>query len=148
MNCPHDDATLKATIYEADIEVDQCPTCRGMWLDDGELEAILETVENDYSKELEREPDDVKTAYRQARPTHAGPLACPKCQAEMFAKEYAYCSQIIIDVCPEGCGVWLDEGEAQDLEKFFERTQKSIRADDEKQAKRGMWSSLRSMLKR
>lgn len=148
MKCPHDHATLNATIYEADIEVDACPTCRGMWLDAGELEEILETIENDYSKELAQEPDDVRSAYRQVRPTHSGPLKCPKCESEMFAKEYAYCSQIIIDVCPDGCGVWLEDGEIQELEKFFERTQKSVREDDAKRAKRGMWSSLMSMLKR
>jgi Zn-finger nucleic acid-binding protein len=66
----------------------------------------------------------------------------------MFAKEYAYCSQIIIDVCPEGCGVWLDEGEIQELEKFFERTRKSVAGGDARQAKRGMWSSLVAVLKR
>jgi Zn-finger nucleic acid-binding protein len=39
----------------------------------------------------------------------------------MDSREYGYNSQIIIDTCTAGCGVWLDEGEIQALEKFFER---------------------------
>lgn len=38
-NCP--DATL--TMAErAGVEIDYCPTCRGVWLDRGELDKILE----------------------------------------------------------------------------------------------------------
>jgi len=33
-----DRTPLTLQVYEADIAIDRCDTCRGIWLDDGELE--------------------------------------------------------------------------------------------------------------
>lgn len=41
MQCPVDGATL-AMAERAGIEIDYCPTCRGVWLDRGELDKIVE----------------------------------------------------------------------------------------------------------
>ena len=42
MNCPTcPDATLVIT-ERSGIEIDYCPTCRGVWLDRGELDKIIE----------------------------------------------------------------------------------------------------------
>ncbi|THD37005.1 MAG: hypothetical protein E7773_05595 [Sphingomonas sp.] len=40
-NCPVDGATL-VPIERQGIEIDHCPTCRGVWLDRGELDKIIE----------------------------------------------------------------------------------------------------------
>ena len=44
MNCPNDNTTLVMT-DRAGIEIDYCPTCRGVWLDRGELDKIIERSE-------------------------------------------------------------------------------------------------------
>ena len=41
MKCPVDDTTLQMTEREG-IEIDYCPECRGVWLDRGELDRIIE----------------------------------------------------------------------------------------------------------
>lgn len=41
MKCPIDDETLLVSSREG-IEIDHCPTCRGVWLDRGELDKIIE----------------------------------------------------------------------------------------------------------
>lgn len=41
MNCPVDETTL-VLADRAGIEIDYCPTCRGVWLDRGELDKIIE----------------------------------------------------------------------------------------------------------
>ena len=41
MQCPTDGATL-AMSERSGIEIDYCPTCRGVWLDRGELDKIIE----------------------------------------------------------------------------------------------------------
>jgi Zn-finger nucleic acid-binding protein len=43
MNCPHDQTVLQMTERQG-IEIDYCPTCRGVWLDRGELDKIIERV--------------------------------------------------------------------------------------------------------
>ena len=41
MNCPIDGSELKITDRQG-IEIDYCPQCRGVWLDRGELDKIIE----------------------------------------------------------------------------------------------------------
>ena len=41
MKCPHDGATLTMS-ERGGIEIDYCPECRGVWLDRGELDKIIE----------------------------------------------------------------------------------------------------------
>ena len=41
MKCPLDDETLLVSSREG-IEIDHCPKCRGVWLDRGELDKIIE----------------------------------------------------------------------------------------------------------
>lgn len=41
MKCPHCQETLHMTQREG-IEIDYCPECRGVWLDRGELDKIIE----------------------------------------------------------------------------------------------------------
>lgn len=41
MKCPIDQTTLQVTDRQG-IEIDRCPTCRGVWLDRGELDKIIE----------------------------------------------------------------------------------------------------------
>jgi len=41
MQCPTDGAVLVMS-DRSGIEIDYCPTCRGVWLDRGELDKIIE----------------------------------------------------------------------------------------------------------
>lgn len=44
MNCPSDGTTLLMSERQG-IEIDYCPQCRGIWLDRGELDKILERAQ-------------------------------------------------------------------------------------------------------
>ncbi|MCC6897375.1 MAG: zf-TFIIB domain-containing protein [Polyangiaceae bacterium] len=146
LSCPRDRSALEPQTYEAKIEIDACPTCRGVWLDKGELEAIQEAKEQDYSKTLAELPDSVARSINKVAQAASGPVGCPKCGAEMAVREYAYCSQIVIDACPEGCGIWLDAGELQALEKFFERSQ--AEAGDVIPLRWRLWATLAGVFKK
>lgn len=52
MKCPIDDTDL-AMADRQGIEVDYCPKCRGVWLDRGELDKIIERTASD---EVTRSP--------------------------------------------------------------------------------------------
>ena len=41
MKCPNCDETLVRTERQG-VEIDYCPKCRGVWLDKGELDKIIE----------------------------------------------------------------------------------------------------------
>ena len=46
MTCPHCAVPLVMSERQG-IEIDYCPTCRGIWLDRGELDKILERASAD-----------------------------------------------------------------------------------------------------
>ncbi len=123
MKCPRDGSELQSQKYEAEIEIDKCHICDGAFLDSGELEQIQETQEKDYSEQLSQMPDLIGRAYHQALEKKLEAILCPKCNSQTERKEYAYCSQIMIDKCLSCQGIWLDQGELEALEIFFERSQ-------------------------
>ncbi|MFF5384199.1 zf-TFIIB domain-containing protein [Pedobacter suwonensis] len=47
MKCPHCNETLVMSERQG-VEIDYCPNCRGVWLDKGELDKIIERT-SDYS---------------------------------------------------------------------------------------------------
>ena len=44
--CPNDDAAMQ-TMERGGVQFDMCPTCRGVWLDRGELEKLMEAATAD-----------------------------------------------------------------------------------------------------
>ena len=61
MKCPIDSVDLLMSDRQG-IEIDYCPTCRGVWLDRGELDKIIE-----------RNAADSAPVPAQAAPQHAPP---------------------------------------------------------------------------
>jgi uncharacterized protein len=57
-NCP--DASLLMTERQ-DVEIDYCPLCRGVWLDRGELDKLIDRA---------AAPDGERAMPEQARPSH------------------------------------------------------------------------------
>ncbi len=51
--CPVDSTELRR-LERSGVHVDACPTCRGMWLDRGELDKIVERERADFD-DFERE---------------------------------------------------------------------------------------------
>jgi hypothetical protein len=73
MNCPICNVTLAITDKQG-IEIDYCPKCRGVWLDRGELDKIIERsasgVQNPYfgTNQSYRKPHYDSDHYKQHRP--------------------------------------------------------------------------------
>lgn len=44
--CPNDNGAMQ-TVQRSGVEFDICPTCRGVWLDRGELEKLLSVAGED-----------------------------------------------------------------------------------------------------
>ncbi len=56
MKCPNDNETLLITERNG-VEIDYCPKCRGIWLDRGELDKIMEKAGEHYSHRENYEKD-------------------------------------------------------------------------------------------
>lgn len=56
MKCPNCNETLLMSDKNG-IEIDYCPNCRGVWLDRGELDKIIERSADHYSKKENYQKD-------------------------------------------------------------------------------------------
>ena len=56
MNCPVDNTQLMMSEREG-VEIDYCPQCRGVWLDRGELDKIIDRAGTEPPREPERRDD-------------------------------------------------------------------------------------------
>jgi Zn-finger nucleic acid-binding protein len=69
MNCPSCNVELRITDRQG-VEIDYCPRCRGVWLDRGELDKI---IERSASFEMNRKgdyDDDDDYKYREGYGKH------------------------------------------------------------------------------
>lgn len=54
MKCPVDDENL-VMFDRSGVEIDYCPKCRGVWLDRGELDKIIERSASAAPRDVDRE---------------------------------------------------------------------------------------------
>jgi len=68
MLCPLDKTALVMSERQG-IEIDYCPTCRGVWLDRGELDKIIERNGVEIGKVFQRSPpaNDMRGALSSSR---------------------------------------------------------------------------------
>jgi len=106
MNCPTCGNAM-VTLELADIEIDHCVHCGGIWLDTGELEILLDDPQK--ARHLLDSFREAPTASELAR-------RCPICEKKM-TKIAVGSSQppLLIDRCRRTDGIWLDKSEFQDL---------------------------------
>ena len=63
MNCPNCNVALVMSERQG-IEIDYCPTCRGIWLDRGELDKIIEKS-NQPESEVNYPPKQVFDSHQR-----------------------------------------------------------------------------------
>lgn len=104
MNCPT--CSQAMLVLELDqVEIDYCTSCRGIWLDSGELELLLDSADA---------AEHVLRSFREAQ-TDEKKRKCPICLAKM---DKVHAGQTggelqLIDRCPRNHGLWFDRGELQ-----------------------------------
>lgn len=104
--CPKCDVKLFILRFHA-IEVDFCETCRGIWLDAGELEQLLSATG--------AKPDDVflKILDQSGGLSQPTKHLCPRCDEPLH--ELSVAAKLKLDRCPQGHGLWFDADELQQL---------------------------------
>ena len=65
MNCPVDNTALTMSERQG-IEIDYCPTCRGVWLDRGELDKIIERSTAAHQPRLASHEQQAPVSHHQA----------------------------------------------------------------------------------
>ena len=72
MNCPQCNVSLSVSERQG-VEIDYCPQCRGVWLDRGELDKILERASRFEDRDDDRPDSRPDARYDDhGRPRHPG----------------------------------------------------------------------------
>lgn len=101
------------------VETDLCRKGCGVWLDEGELEAIelsdsLERIDDAFPGAFEK--SDVKKSLRDVPER-----ACPVDHTALHRYEWNLGSGIVFDNCPQCKGLWLDAGELEGYSQYIKR---------------------------
>lgn len=92
-----------------EIEIDYCTDCEGIWLDEGELDLMLEDSQ---------QKDTFLKSFKQSSELSEVKLKCPICKVKMNKVEVEGVKPIIIDECKNLCGLWFDKGELLEIVKL------------------------------
>lgn len=66
--CPNDNTSMQ-NVNRGGVEIDICPTCRGVWLDRGELEKLLEGTRQEQTAQVQ----DRQRFDREVQDFHRNP---------------------------------------------------------------------------
>lgn len=105
IECPKCAVLLQSKILET-IPVDQCPTCQGIWFDEQELQAVLTNSHDLRGRKHGSSPDP---SLNQKHGT------CPRDSSDMLRAFSTTDARVVLDVCPNCGGLWLDGGELDRL---------------------------------
>jgi PAT family beta-lactamase induction signal transducer AmpG len=106
MRCPKCRSDMEQIVYEG-TEIDRCTTCKGLWFDAGEIEAVR-------GKEAAAALDTGSAATgRQSNALDR--YQCPRCSGAMVRLVDARQPHIWFETCSSCQGSFLDAGELRDL---------------------------------
>jgi len=89
-----------------EVEIDNCSSCGGIWLDHGELQLLLETSS---------QKDRLLSSLELDRQTKEKARRCPICSKKMDKVLCGPDQDIRIDRCRDNDGIWVDRGELQQM---------------------------------
>ena len=90
------------------VEIDCCDECRGIWLDEGELELLIEAEKSSESPILKALTDPAAVKAK-------GHRKCPVCGRKMLLVDIPLQPVVEIDRCPDNHGLWFDKGELEQV---------------------------------
>ena len=104
MRCPGCGAEMRV-VEEADIAIDECTACGGVFLDKGELNVLATGMAGDIEF-CSREKGELSDKF--------GARTCGRCADTVMEKvELLRYTGVIFDYCPECQGFFLDRGEVE-----------------------------------
>ena len=111
MKCPKC-AALLSPLPAADVTLDKCHSCDGIWLDYGELKKLRESGTQGIEQELEKQFGNPAAPMQNLD----GYLRCPSCEDSGLRTIYvSYVKPVRVDRCPSCYGMWLDKNELDTL---------------------------------
>jgi Zn-finger nucleic acid-binding protein len=106
MECPVDGSTLETHPVHS-VNIEECPQCKGLWFEEGELRKAKDASEPDLNWldfDLWSDQDFFNADWSSRK--------CLHCGKNMATISYAD-TGVKVEYCLDGHGIWLDKGEFQ-----------------------------------
>ncbi len=118
MDCPVCKKPMVVLELES-IEIDHCSNCKGIWLDAGELELLLQSGS---------EKDEVLDSFEVDGTVKEDNRKCPICDKKMQKILCGVDRKILIDKCRSNHGLWFDLGELLEIARMggFDKNNKVL----------------------
>lgn len=89
------------------VPLDVCPSCAGIFFDDGEMVKLKDLGDDAFA-----EVDDAVQPEDAMEPSgNDSKRMCPACRVPMQEYVYLYTSTVKLDSCPDCYGTWVENGE-------------------------------------
>ena len=109
--CPHCQSEMNY-IKEPDMSTDRCPSCGGLFLEKGELNALASSMKGNIEYSSIQSSEDLTAKF---------PIRdCPKCSGKKMEKVNLLAfSDIIFDYCSSCESFFLDKGELKEMNNYL-----------------------------
>jgi|GEM_PF-165157 len=135
MICPYCQEDLEKTIFYG-VEIDHCPKCLGLWLEENELELAKDKKDEDL-KWLDidlwkdKKKFNISPAFTEVSTDKLQHKLCPFCRLPLYEVSYGdsgidrahknLCAPVKIDLCNLCSGIWLDRGEFKKIIEYLRK---------------------------
>lgn len=113
--CPDCQIALETKDFH-NVKLDACPRCAGIFFDEGELNA-LRLDGNSVLTEVEDAIAPSVDVVEFTEPTRH----CPTCHTGMDKYRYLYNSPVMLDSCSKCGGVWVQNGELEQMRQILDQ---------------------------
>jgi Zn-finger nucleic acid-binding protein len=123
MDCPKCQRPMRTKDVH-NIQIDECPQCRGTWFDQGELRRLKDHADDDISWmdfELWKHPERFKAAKQR--------MVCPRCGVALVSTAYDR-TGVTVEICLQCRGIWLDAGEFEKIIQALQHELETKEASD------------------
>ena len=103
--------------YEG-VSIYNCGSCGGHWLSGARLGVILRRREYELPEPVKQKMMEIADASNTTKK-----LMCLTCGREMVKEQFKHWPDIQIDRCPKCNGIWLDRGELEKCQIYWEYAQ-------------------------
>lgn len=124
MQCPTCQIPMQ-TMRIGEAQIDECPTCRGIWFDKGELEEIKDEADPDL-RFLDIGIWSRKALFNIRKET----LSCPRCRNLSMRAINFQEPDIDVTFCPACEGVWLNADDFRKILATLSQEASSISVSD------------------
>lgn len=101
------------------VDLDVCGECAGIWFDDGELRSLAAAAPQALGI-----LDEQHVPLLEVLNLPENTKKCPRCQGHLDAFRYGYDSDVRIDGCAKGHGVFVEDQELDGIMKAMDAPQR------------------------